>query len=129
MGLDKLLSEALEEAAASVQADIDRFGMFEMLEPDLRTALRRALHGRLPGVIRIERGFAVTGWTGRVGGVDLVAESDGAAAHALEIKFARSLAGVLWDLLKLASPSVDVACELCCRRPSGDGDRLVLAPL
>jgi hypothetical protein len=103
MGLDKDLSDALDEAASDVQTDIDRFGMYELLEADLRGALRRALHERLPGSLRIERGFPLPGWKGRVGGVDLVVETDGAATHAFELKFTRSLAGVLWDLLKLAS--------------------------
>ena len=103
MGLDKALSDALDKAAADVQADIDRFGMYELLEADLRGALRRALHERLPGSLRIERGFPLPHWTGRVGGVDIVVETDGAATHAFELKFKRSLAGVLWDLLKLAS--------------------------
>ena len=103
MGFDEVLSDALGEAADDVQADIDRFGMYELLEADLRGALRRALHGRLPGSVRIERGFPLPDWTGRVGGVDLVVETHSAVTHALELKFRRSLAGVLWDLLKLAS--------------------------
>jgi hypothetical protein len=44
MDFDKALREALDEAAAGIQADIDRFGMHELLEADLRAALRRALY-------------------------------------------------------------------------------------
>ena len=36
MGLDGTLSDALYEAATDVQADIDRFRIYELLEADLR---------------------------------------------------------------------------------------------